>query len=226
MKKKVKKMKKIVLLIIISLLLFFAKNCFAFENGDLQYWLISSMETKIQKSWKLKVFEELKFSKDGNGLYVQNSDIGLNYSGLAKWLDIGANYRLEFEKKNGKWYYENRPYFNVTFKGSLNNFKISNRSRLEYRDKEISKDGWRYRNKTTLKYPITIKNFTLSPYIADEVNADFIVCAINRNRLYVGFTFKGMDHLNLDFFYLWQTTASNNKWTTYNIVGTQIKLSF
>ncbi|MDD4202279.1 MAG: DUF2490 domain-containing protein [Candidatus Omnitrophica bacterium] len=219
-------MKKIFYLFIITLAILSCISCFAFENGDLQYWLTTSMDAKINNSWKMKADNELRFGDSAGTLYYEHVDLGLTYSGLAKWLDVGGNYRLVYEKKGKSWFYENRPHINVTLKGSVYDFKLSNRNRLEYRDKETGKDGWRYRNKTAIKYPIKTEHFNITPYIADEVFADFIVCEISENRLYGGVEFKAMDHLYLDIYYMWKANRKNNVWTNANVIGTQIKLSF
>ena len=131
-----------------------------------------------------------------------------------------------FEEKNGSWSYENRPHLNATLKYALEGFKLSDRSRLEYRDKETGDDGWRYKNKFSIKYPITVKGFEISPYVADEIFVDFIEEKLSRNRLYAGMDFKVLKNLKLDVFYLWQTSEKSDDWTDYNVLGTKVKLSF
>jgi hypothetical protein len=222
-------MKKINFYIIILLLIVIAENSFAlqYKDGDFQYWQTTSIDAKAKNGWKITMEEEIRFADDVGSLSYHHSDIGLVYSGLAKWLVVGGNYRLVFGKKGKTWTYENRPHINVTFKGDYKGFKISNRIRVEYRDKESSKDGWRLRNKTTVKYPMEIKGVSLIPYIADEFNADFIVSEINRNRVYAGVGFKLMEHLTLDLYYLWESNFSSSKKTlNFHVLGTKIKVSF
>ena len=145
---------------------------------------------------------------------------------MADWVELGMNYRFIFEEKKSDWKYENRPHGNVTLKHKLEGFDFSSRNRIEYRDKEDGKDGWRYRNKFTVKYPIKLEKCEFSPYVADEIFVDFVEEKLNRNRLYVGVDFKILNNLKLDIFYLWQTSEKNDAWIDYNVIGTKVKLSF
>lgn len=208
------------------MVVFFPNYSFAFDDGDFQYWNTENLSYNINKNWKIKVEEEFRFGDDASDFYYQHSDAGATYSGIANWLDIGLNYRLVFEEKSDGWSYENRPHLNATLKYTLEGFKLRNRGRLEYRDKESGEDGWRYRNKFAIRYPIKIKDFEISPYIADEIFVDFIAEELNRNRLYAGMDFKILKNLKLDVFYLWQSSKNGGTWIDYNILGTKLKLSF
>jgi len=152
--------------------------------------------------------------------------LGLTYSGLFKWLDIGANFRLVFEEKNDDWQYENRPHLNATFKYEINGFKLSDRNRFEYRDKENSCNGWRYRNKFAIKLPLQLTRFEIQPYVADEIFVDFIKEKFNRNRLYCGVDFRIFKNLKAEIYYLWQIDEKNDEWIDINVLGTKLKLTF
>lgn len=162
---------------------------------------------------------------NGGNLYYQHTDLGIGYSGLAKWLDIGLNYRLVYEKSNSKWEYENRPHLNIWLKLDLGSFNLSDRHRFEFRDKEEGNDGWRYREKFTLKFPKFTK-LELQPYIADEIFVDFDKEQLNRNRLYFGADFRIYKSLMGELFYLWQNSKSSGKWSDCNVLGTKLKLAF
>jgi len=171
--------------------------------------------------------EELRFGDDSSELYYQHSDIGVSYSGLAKWLELGANYRLVLEKKNKDWLYTNTPHLNATFKTDLfGRINLSDRNRLEYRDREKADDSWRYSNKFTVKAPFEIKNFDFEAYVADEIFLDFDIGEFNKNRLSPGICFKLTKNLSLDVYYMWELDKKSKHWLNYNILGTQIKLSF
>ena len=83
-------MNKVIILIITILLS--SNYSFAFDDGDFQYWGTGSISCKINKDWKLKLEEEFRFGDDASNFYYQHSDLGVIYSGLAKWIDIGINY--------------------------------------------------------------------------------------------------------------------------------------
>ena len=113
-------------------------------------------------------------------MFYHHWDLGFAYEGLAEWLSVGLNFRQMFEQDSkGIWRQENRPHLNVILKGNLFDCSVSNRSRLEYRDKEVSEDLWRYRNKTTLKFPFELTALKLQPYVADEVFIDAGECKLS-----------------------------------------------
>ena len=203
-----------------------SKPCFAFDDGDFQYWNTEKVSWRINKDWRMALEEEFRFGDDASDFYYQHSDLGIAYSGLAKWFDVGLNFRLIFEENSSHWEQENRPYVNFIFKFPLADFKLSNRCRFEYRDKEDSKDGWRYRNKFTVKFPIKFTRLDIQPYIADEIFIDLEKEVLNRNRLYTGFSLKLLKNLSGEIFYLWQSSKKSGKWIDANILGTKLKLSF
>lgn len=220
------KLKITLLTIILSGLLFY-KPSFSFDSGDFQYWNTESASWNMGDSWKAKIEEEFRFGDGAGDFYYQHSDLGVTYSGLADWLDLGINYRQIFEKdNNNEWEYENRPHLNITLKGKVSDWSLSNRGRFEYRNKEHGNDGWRYRNKFTVKLPIKFTRFNIQPYIADEVFIDFDKEDLTRNRLYGGFSFKITKNLKGEIFYLWQSSKKSGKWSDLNVLGTKIKFSF
>ena len=198
---------------------------FAFEDGDLQLWNTNSIKTKLNKSLKIKVEEELRFGDNISELYYTHTDGGLTY-GVNDNLDLGINYRQVFVKIKGEWKEEYRPHANATLKWVGQDLKFSDRSRLEFRMPEGEDDRWRYRNKLSVKFPWKWTDLDIQPYVADEVFIDFDGEKLNRNRLYAGFQMKLIEHLKADIFYLWQASEKSDKWTSYNVIGIKLKAFF
>jgi len=217
-------LKKVILTVFI--VLSFIGTSFAFDDGDFQYWNTESISYKINDEWKMKLEEEFRFGDDASDFYYQHSDLGATYKGLADWLEVGLNFRLIFEEDGDSWLHEYRPHLNATLKYKLEDFKLSNRGRMEFRVKQKGDDSWRYRNKFTIKYPVMIEKIKFSPYIADEIFMDFDIGELNRNRLYGGIDFELPKYLKLDIFYLWQTSKKSKHWINYHVLGTKLKLSF
>ncbi len=150
------------------------------------------------------------------------------YKSFADWIDVGANYRQVFQKDStGQWrHQENRPHLNVILRGRLSGLDLSNRSRLEYRDRENKPDVWRYRNKIELKIPVEPTQVKLQPYIADEVFISFNAEDFEQNRLYGGFYFELSKNLRADVFYFRQSIKSSGSWKDANVVGVYLKFYF
>ncbi len=201
--------------------------CFASDDGDFQWWSTADFSFDINKDWKFKFQEELRLEEGAGTLYYHHSDAGVVYSGLADWIDLGLYYRQVFEKDSGgKWRWENRPHVNVTFKGKLFGLNVSDRSRLEYRNREKKEGVWRYRNKATVKLPFELTELKLKPYIADEIFVPFNEGNIDRNRLYAGVSLNMSKNIKADIFYLWQSSKSGKEWKDINVLGTALKFYF
>ena len=201
--------------------------CLASDNKDFQYWNVTDVSVGINKDWKFTFQEELRFGESGKRLYYQHYEPGLTYSGLAKWIDLGFNYRRALERDSkGKWKLEDQPNLNVTLKGKLFGLDVSDRSRIEYRILEDREDVWRYRNKFTVKLPFELTKLKLQPYVADEIFVPLDDVSINTNRLYAGVPFKLAKNIGCDLYYLWQSSKSNGSWTNINVIGTSLKFNF
>ena len=219
-------MKKILPVFII--MIFSSGTCFAFDDEDWQYWNTENVSYKISDEWKAGLEQEFRWGDDMSNPYYNHTDVGITYSGLTDWFDLGFNYRYINEEKSNEWKREHRPHINGTIKWKLKDFSFSNRGRLEYREREDSDEAWQCRNKLSIKPPILLTKYKISPYIADETFFDSDSQELNRNRLYTGLSFQIFKSLKAETYYLWQRSksSSSGKWTDYNIAGTKLKLSF
>jgi len=207
----------------ILMTLFISTPEFAHDDGDWQFWNIESIEGKLNKGWKVKLEEEFHFGDSMEELYYHHTDLGLTYK-LIYWFSLGIAFRQIYEKNSGEWKEENRPHISGTFKWKIHEFKLKNKSRLEYRIREGKEKTMRYRDKLTVIPPLKWTKLGIQPFIADEIFVDFDKGELNRNRFYIGITNKLSENLMLNIFYLWQTSKKQREWLNCNVVG--IKLGF
>jgi hypothetical protein len=153
--------------------------------------------------------------------------LGFVYKGFSDWLDIGFNYRQIFNRSGGEdWLQENRPHLNLTIKSKLYGLDLSDRSRIEYRDKEESHNTWRYTNKFIIKLPYEFTKWKLRPIFADNVFIDLTGDGFDRNKVYSGFTFKPSTRTSGGLYYVWDSDETNGRWTNTNILWFQLKFYF
>lgn len=216
------------ILLTVILCAIYNKPCFAFDDGDFQWWTSAGASLDINKDWKCDFEEEFRFGDDAGELYYHHSDLGFVYQGLADWIDLGFNYRQVFARADsaGEWKQENRPHLNVTLKGKLLGLGVSNRARFEYRDIEDQEDHWRYRNKFTVKVPLELTELKFKPYVADEVFVPLNDDNISINRVYAGVSFDVLDNMTGEVFYLWQSSRAPGDWNDTNVLGTRLKFRF
>lgn len=133
----------------------------------------------------------------------------------------------------GRKEYEHRVRFDATLENKWDSFSLKNRNRLEYRIRHSRNDSVRYRNKTTLKFPIRKDDKELfSPFVADEPFYDFREKEWTRNEFSAGIgkDFKGKffgaskdKKITLEFFYMLQNNRGNS-FKYVNIFGAYLKI--
>lgn len=204
---------------------FLCVPCSASE--DFQFWSTAGASAGLSKNSSIAFEEEFRFRDNAGRFYYHHSDLGFVYTGLADWLSVGFNYRQIFEEDSmGEWRQENRPHLNATLTGKVSGLSVSNRSRLEYRDREIKDDLWRYRNKLTVNLPAELTPLKLQPYFADEVFLNVEGRAFEINRACVGLTTNLLKNLKGDVYYVRQSSCSTDHWTDINIIGIQLRIAF
>jgi len=216
--------KKIVLAFLIVLGM--ATASFAFDDEDFQIWNTVKANWKFADDWKISLEEEFYHGDNVGHMYYQHSDLGVTYSGFAKWFDIGIFYRQIFQKINHDWKPENRPHVDATFKWNLFDFSFSDRSRYEYRGMPNKDNTWRYRNCFKMKSPWKLTKFEIRPYTAYEIFYDSGTSSLNRKRFYHGFTFKVTEKVSADLYYMRQSDDKKDYWNHTNVFGTRFNINF
>ncbi len=202
-------------------------TCFGWSDEGFQWWPAVGISHKINDNWRFDFEQEERLGDDGGNMYYEHSDFGFVYSGLAQWIDLGFNYRQIYQKDGADHYkYENRPHLNATFKGKLFGWDVSDRSRIEYRDMETTKDSWRYRNKIAVKFPIELTDLKLQPYIANDAFINLDPEDFTKNRFYTGFTFKLTKNIRADIYHMWQATKTTSEWEDIYVLGTKLTFIF
>jgi len=206
---------------------FLIAPCFAGGNGDFQFWSTAGASVDLSKNWGATFEEEFRFGDNAGHLYYHHSDLGFVYRGLANWASFGFGYRQVFEEdSSSEWRYENQPYLNATLSGNFFGLDVSDRSRLEYRDREVQEDTWRYRNKVTVKVPVALTPLKLQPYFAEEVFLNLEGEAFSKNRIYSGFSINLTEKIKGEIYYLLQSTKSGDNWKDINVLGIALKVAF
>jgi hypothetical protein len=203
------------------------RSCFASTDEDFQFWSTVGVSFDVNKDWSAAVEEQLKFDNDAGHLYQHQTDLGFTYKSFADWIDIGLNYKQVFkEQSDDHWSRENRPHLNITFKGRLGTLDFSDRSRFEYRDKEIGDDLWRYVNKFEVNLPFELTQFKFRPYIADQVYINMDGSGFEKNRVYAGINFELKEDIESELYYVRQWSELLGRWQELSALGLQFKFRF
>jgi hypothetical protein len=215
-------------LFIVTVSILVSGICFGYEDEGFQWWSKAGTSFDVAKDWKCAFEQEFRLGDDGGNLYYEHSELAFTYSGLTEWLDVGAGFRLIYEKDSSDDFKrENMPHIIVTLKGKFFDCPVSTRSRIEYRDRTAKEDVWRYRNKITVNLPVELTPLKLKPYLADEIFITLNDDNIDKNRLYFGVVMPLSQSVEAEIFYMWQTSrVDSGDWSDIQVLGTTLKFKF
>ncbi len=217
-------MRKIIL--VIGLAIFLTAKAYAYDSGDFQVWNTDVEELKVNAKTKIALEEEFRWGNNADEFYYHHYDLGLFYD-LNKHLNVGGGYRQVYELKSGNFKPEEAPYLTATLFGDWKGFKLDDRSRLEYRHFSYQTDGWRYRNKFTLKFPWKFTKIEIQPYLSDEMLIVFgVINQFNENRFSSGLSFSLTKNIKAELYYMLRSTKGVDTWIDSNVLGTKLKIVF
>ncbi|MFA5159292.1 MAG: DUF2490 domain-containing protein [Candidatus Omnitrophota bacterium] len=199
------------------------------KDEDFGIWNTYDVEKKLNAQWKIMAGEELRF-REHNGIYYTETHVATNYQ-PSKYLALGALYlenRASRTKKNDEiWYWESEPRIYMTPQLPFKGFLLENRNMLAFRWRQESKFAMVYRNLTTLTAPWKWTRFELQPYTANEIFLETNRNGMFEDRFYSGLKAHWWGPFYGTIFYLRQFKKDAvGKWTSLNILGTSLKISF
>lgn len=224
-------------LLFLILLSFLLANglCYGSDNS-FQFWPSAGVAWEVNKDWTLTYKEQLRLNDRGGTLYYGQSDFGLLYKSLAEWLDIGINYTAIYGYgENADSTDENRTSLIAIMRGKILDRDVSDKLRLEYRDRDEKSDMWRFRNKFTVNRPFEdldtrglrlLKEGVIKPYVADEIFINLDGTGFSENRVYLGVVTKLHEKTSTDFYYMLQSIKDQGAWDHNNIIGIDFTYHF
>ena len=203
--------------------------CYGYDE-DWRLRTSGGIAWEMNKDWTLSYREELRSYGMAEKLFQDRSDIGVLYKSFAEWLDVGVNFIIiHSENSSDKHTEENRPSLSAILRGKLLEHDISDRLRIEYRDRSNASDIWRFRNKVTLDSAYEggdtrglrlLGMGKIKPYVADEIFITLDGTGFSQNMVYLGFIMRLTDHTKTDVYYGFQTVKTTAEgWDNINVIG-------
>lgn len=224
-------MKSTFLIIIFLSTPIFAQNL---PVHDTQFWndititkpILKTKDSKGKETDKVSIFftGTLRFGNKLRTLTDERIGFGFDFK-INKYLTLTPSYLYRYDKPRlNSREYESRFRFAATLEKKWARFSLKNRNLVEYRLRNSKADSTRYRNKTTLAFPILKnKKEIFTPFIADEPYYDFSAKHWTRNELSIGITKKFNKTYSADFFYLRQDNRSGIP-KSLNVIGIGLKI--
>jgi hypothetical protein len=199
------------------------------KDEDFGYWGIYDIEKKIDDRWTMKTGEELRF-RNHQGAYYIETHVAASYK-VCQYLIAGAEYQqIRNTRTVGKktvWYWEEVPRIWLTPQVKIKGFLLEDRNMLEFRIKEDARYTTRYRNMVTLTAPWKWTRYEIQPYTANEIFLETSKNGMVEDRYYAGFKVHLWGPVYGSIYYLRHSTKNAiAKWTSLNILGTNLKISF
>ena len=149
-------------------------------------------------------------------------DANARYSIDKNWA-IEAGYRQAYLELPSGTRTEYRPMFALYWRHLGDNWKFSNRNRLELRYFEgNAKDRVRYRNESVLTSKHTITSLELTPFIEEEFFYDLTDSELNINWLTAGVSKFWTKNFKWKLGYRLQSQKFGGEWQTRNVLVTGI----
>jgi hypothetical protein len=196
----------------------------AFAESEFVYRNEESIEAMLTEKLSARIIAKLRFTDEPEHSY-NSTDMELNYK-FRKWLFGGVAYRKIYTLGDSLWSKEDRTHLQGTLKWAFGGWKLGNRVRLEYRNKQDADAYLRFRDKLELKSPWKLSGLEANPYVADEI---FIEegDGFNANRIYAGTVLKLSEHIFLNVYYLLEIKKGEGDWDQYvHAPGTTLRLKY
>lgn len=200
------------------------------KDEDFGIWNVYDLEKKLNSHWKMKVGEELRF-RDHAGLYYAETHVGVDYKPF-KYLAGGAEYQeirtiRTNKKKDDNWYWDQVPRIYLTPQLPFKGFLLEDRNMLEFRIRQDARFTLRYRNLVTLTAPWKWTPLQFQPYTSNETFFETQRNGLVEDRFFSGFKVHWWGPVYGSIYYLRQSAKNAAaKWSSLNILGTSLKISF
>ncbi len=171
---------------------------------------------KFNPQWSAFSTSRLQFGQDFNKFNLWFADVGFHYK-FHKNFNVGAAYRYLEYRISDDWKSENRALIQGHWFGKIQEIRLRNRSRAEFRFYDFDRDNdIRFRNQTRAEFPWGIKG--VKPYIEDEFFYSKNQKKINQNWLTGGVYFKPAEKTKIRLAYRWITVRSSKttQWHSAN----------
>lgn len=185
------------------------------------------VRASLTEKWSIYSSAQAVLWNDFSDLFFGYVDLGVGYRFHPAWRAEIA-YRRGWVKPADDWLVENRPLANLTWFGKVKDIRLSNRSRIEFREYTwIKKDDIRLRNRTRAELPWAVLPFEIKPYFEEEFFYGKNSEHIEKNWLTGGLYYKPSKQVKLRLGYRWIAVRSKTSdWKNINQVVTALILSF
>jgi opacity protein-like surface antigen len=183
------------------------------------------LTAKISGDWFIISRSNLASRDDFSDYFFGYTGAGLGYRLSPRW-SLRAGYRRAWIRPRDDWLDEHRWYAETYFADRLRGFRITNRSRVEFRTFDYRADDVRLRNEITVEAPWTLTSLKLKPYLEEEAFYSTRDGQFEANWLGAGLAWRPADGVKLKLGYRWNHFRVGDAWNDRNVIVTGVNLFF
>jgi hypothetical protein len=193
------------------------------SDGGMSHNLL--LKHSLNDDWFLISRSNLASRRHYDDNFFGYTGIGLGYNMNQSW-SLRVGYRHAWIRPGDKWLEENRPYVEAYYAKSFDGFRLSNRSRVEFRFFDHRDDDIRFRNEIVVEAPWEFTSLKLKPYVEEEFFYDCDANRIEANWLGGGLSWRPMKGVKLKLGYRWVRQRIGENWSNRNVIVTGVIFFF
>lgn len=161
-----------------------------------------------------------------------HEDVFFGYVGAALGYQFNANwsarlgYRHVWLQIGEHWVEEDRPFVEAFFADDLDGFRVTNRTRAEFRFFDHRDDDIRLRNEITLEAPRAMTRLSLRPYLEEEIFYSTGDDRVEANWLGGGLAWRPAKGTKLKLGYRWNRFRVGDEWRDRDVLVAGLNLFF
>jgi hypothetical protein len=183
------------------------------------------LKAPINEDWFFISRSNLATRDDFSQLFLGFTGGGLGYQLTDNW-SIRAGYRHVWFRPQNEWLEEDRVFFEAFYADNFEAFRLTSRSRFEYRTFDYREDYWRFRNEFVLESATPFGNTDIRPYLEEEFFHNTRENHFEANWLGMGLAWRPRDGLKLKVGYRWNYFRAGDDWRSRDVLVTGINLFF
>ena len=183
------------------------------------------LKAPINEDWFLISRSNLATRDDFSQLFLGFAGGGLGYQLTDIW-SIRLGYRHVWFRPQSDWLEEDRLFLEAYYADSFEEFRLTSRSRFEYRFLDYREDYLRFRNEFVIESATPLGDTDFRPYLEEEFFYNVRDNELEANWLGAGLAWRPSDGLKLKLGYRWNYFRVGDEWRSRDVLVTGVNLFF
>lgn len=199
----------------------------AWSSGDTDSGASHNLLVKISldDDWFIVSRSNLASRNDFEDDFLAFTGAALGYQLDQRW-SLRLGYRHVWFRPGPEWLEEDRPFIEAYFADRFAGFRVTNRSRAEFRYFDYREDDVRLRNEITVEAPWALGTPSLRPFLEEEFFYGVRAERFEANWLGAGIAWRPADGVKLKIGYRRNRFRVGDDWRDRDVLVTGINLFF